>query len=82
MTTSVPAISPALHRASSLRETMGLLTEEDICLLIDVHPQTLRVWRTHKEGPRWTKLGRTIFYRRQDVEAWIEANLAPMQAAA
>jgi hypothetical protein len=26
-------------------------------------------------GPTYVKLGRKVFYRRADVEAWIEANL-------
>ncbi|MDX1882257.1 DNA-binding protein [Mycolicibacterium sp. 120270] len=26
-------------------------------------------------GPTYTKLGRKVFYRRGDVESWVEANL-------
>lgn len=35
-------------------------------------------WATKRHfggGPTYVKLGRKVFYRRSDVEAWIEANL-------
>jgi predicted DNA-binding transcriptional regulator AlpA len=35
-------------------------------------------WATKRhfgDGPTYVKLGRKVFYRRADVEAWIESNL-------
>ena len=57
------------------RETFGLLTESELAVLIDVSPSTLAVWRMEQRGPDYTKLGRSIFYRRVDVEDWIAASV-------
>jgi hypothetical protein len=32
--------------------------------------RTLINWRYTKEGPAWTKIGRTVLYGLSDVEAW------------
>ena len=35
-------------------------------------------WAAHRHkgtGPPYVKLGRKVYYRRDDVEAWIEGNL-------
>ncbi len=39
---------------------------------------TDQYWATRRylgDGPTFCKLGRRVFYRRADIEAWIEANL-------
>ena len=47
--------------------------------LLGVSYDTLSKWRTRGTGPKYVKLGRgrtaVIRYRREDVEAYIEANL-------
>jgi hypothetical protein len=35
--------------------------------------QTLAKWRVYGKGPRWAKWGRSIYYERADLDAWIEA---------
>lgn len=64
-------------RAAQLQSEMGLMTEEDLALLIGVKIDTLSVWRSEDMGPDFCKLGRSVFYRRHDVARWIEQNIKP-----
>ena len=41
--------------------------------LTGISVETLRYWRAVDEGPASFKLGRRVFYRRSEVERWIEA---------
>ena len=43
---------------------------------LDVTKQTLATWRYHGTGPAFVRLGpKLVVYRREDVAAWLEANL-------
>ncbi len=64
----------ARERAAELRERLGLLTEEDLMFLLSVSDSTLQQWRMSGAGPRYAKLGKTIFYRVDDVQTWISGN--------
>lgn len=63
--------------AEGLRRDFGLLAPEDLAALIGVDVRTLALWRAQKRGPDVAKLGRAVFYRRSDVNAWIALNVAP-----
>ena len=42
--------------------------------LLRVAPTTLRKWRVSGKGPRYVRLSKVrVFYRREDIEAWVEA---------
>ncbi|MDM8344155.1 helix-turn-helix domain-containing protein [Pseudochrobactrum sp. sp1633] len=43
----------------------GLLSEEEAADLLKLVPRTLTVWRTQSKGPRFLKIGRRVFYRRE-----------------
>lgn len=60
---------------TDLRTQIGLLTQEDVAALCDVTPHTLAMWRSEKKGPSFVKLGRSIFYRRPDVETWVASSV-------
>jgi predicted DNA-binding transcriptional regulator AlpA len=77
-----PQTSVSCPRSEKLRDTFALLSEADLGALIGVDPRTLTVWRCQKRGPDVVKLGRAIFYRRADVDAWIALNVAPMDRVA
>lgn len=62
-----------------LRQEMGLMTEEDLAALVGIKVDTLILWRAENKGPDYVKLGRTVFYQRQDVLDWIKANKVPAQ---
>lgn len=39
--------------------------------MLGVSPATLRKWRATDTGPRFYKFNRSVFYKREDIEAWI-----------
>jgi predicted DNA-binding transcriptional regulator AlpA len=66
-----------LEQAPFSKMMIGLLSEDELASLLDVKPQTLQTWRMQKTGPDFVKLGKAVFYRKLDVEAWVEANVVP-----
>lgn len=62
-------------RAATLRSTIELFNEEELSEILEVKPQTLAAWRAEDRGPDYVKLGKSVFYRRQDVLDWINANV-------
>lgn len=42
---------------------------------------TLQWWRTKGRGPKYTKIGRKVLYRRADLEAFIAAGAREPEAA-
>lgn len=55
---------------------MDVLTTAQVAELTGVSPGTLRYWRHDNQGPASFRLGRRVFYRREAVERWIEAQEA------
>lgn len=50
-----------------------LLTLADVTERYPIPAGTLRYWRHCGTGPKSFKLGRRVMYRKEDVDAWIEA---------
>ena len=69
-------------RSEQLRDSFALISPQDLAVLLDVDERTLAVWRCQRRGPDFVKLGRTVFYRRRDVETWIDLNATPTDRAA
>jgi len=57
-------------RVEFLREELDLITDESFGEAIGVQAQTLAVWRSESKGPAYTKLGKGVFYRREDIKRW------------
>lgn len=80
--------SPTENRSVALRREMELMTESDLADMVNVDVAAVRAWRSQSKGPPWTRLGRGVFYRRQDVRDWIASkverpeNEAPVAASA
>lgn len=54
------------------RHRLGLLTEEDLALMLGLKSTaTLATWRHAGQGPMYVKLGKGVFYREDDVALWI-----------
>lgn len=64
-----------------IRESLDLLTEEEFASALGVTTNTLMTWRSRREGPEYTKLGKTVFYRREDVRTWIAKNRVSLTEA-
>lgn len=58
----------------TLRNLMGLLTDEDVQALLMVSANTTQFWRTNKKGPPYCKLGNKVFYKVSDLERWVDQN--------
>ena len=50
-----------------------LLTITEAAELLRAPVATLRFWRARNIGPRGFRLGRRVVYRREDLQAWIDA---------
>lgn len=61
--------------AAALRSVLEIFAEADLAEILDVKTQTLASWRAENKGPDYVKLGKSIFYRKQDVLDWINANV-------
>lgn len=52
-----------------------LLTSDQAAERLHVQAATLRSWRHRGTGPAYVKVGRKVFYRPADLEAFLEAGL-------
>ncbi len=57
---------------------MELMTPNETAKYIRMTPAALSVFRSRGHGgPTYVKLGGRYFYRKADVDAWLEANTHP-----
>jgi predicted DNA-binding transcriptional regulator AlpA len=63
------------ERGDKLRNMVGLLTETDLETMLAVSEHTLQGWRVSGDGPKYVKLGRSVYYRVADVTEWINGNV-------
>lgn len=54
-------------------EADTLYSTETAAEKIHSKPATMQWWRTMGRGPRYVKIGRKVFYRDRDLEAFIKA---------
>ena len=50
-----------------------LMTQEEAAESLRAKPTTMQWWRTTGRGPKYVKLGRRVFYRQSDLDAFIAA---------
>ena len=48
-----------------------LITTEEAARHLGLKPSTLLNWRSDNRGPAFFKIGRLVYYRRSDLEAWV-----------
>lgn len=60
---------------ADLRRELDLYTEADLMAMLGVSQATLQEWRMKGSGPRYAKLGKSIFYCKADVSTWISDNV-------
>lgn len=73
----MPAIDKeaAAKRAQKRQATLGLYTPKEVAEMFGFDERTMAIWRSKKEGPRYTKLGKSVYYRLDDISAWVEASV-------
>tara|TARA_B100000886_G_scaffold174633_1_gene119536 strand:+ start:609 stop:860 length:252 start_codon:yes stop_codon:yes gene_type:complete len=51
----------------------ALLDEREVSILIGVPQKTLQYWRFAgiQDAPKFIKLGKRVYYRKQDLEQWL-----------
>ena len=49
----------------------NFLNTAEVSDMLGISPATLRKWRATDTGPRFYKFNRSVFYKREDIEAWI-----------
>ena len=52
-----------------------LFTRADAAAYLNVRKSTLEAWAHRGGGPSFVKMGRTVRYRRSDLDAFIESNI-------
>ncbi len=52
----------------------NLITEAEARERLRLPEHTLRRLRRLKCGPRWVRLGRSVYYTSEDLEAWVQAS--------
>src|SRR5262249_57804999 len=50
----------------------ALLSQEKAAAVLGMKPATLSSWRAKGKGPKFHQVGRSAFYRRQDILDWID----------
>lgn len=56
---------------SQLRAELGVLEAWQLAGALEVTVDTLATWRGEGKGPDYVKLGKGVFYRFEDVKAWV-----------
>ena len=51
----------------------GLLTTQEAARAMRIAAITLHRWRGQGQGPNYVPLGRKVFYRQSDIDAWLDA---------
>jgi excisionase family DNA binding protein len=59
-----------------------LLTPDEAADYLRLSVRQLQQWRYIGSGPRYTKAGRAVRYRRADLDAWLDASVVEPQGAA
>lgn len=49
----------------------GFLNTFEAAEMLGVRPATVRTWRSLGKGPRFYKFNRAVFYKAEDLEAWL-----------
>ncbi|WP_409188850.1 helix-turn-helix transcriptional regulator [Bradyrhizobium sp. RDM4] len=52
-----------------------LISPTELANMLGITTGALANNRSAGKGPRYVKLGKQVFYRRTDVQAWIDANV-------
>jgi hypothetical protein len=56
--------------------TLNILSTEEAAIFLHLKASTLRGWRYEGKGPRSFPFGNRVFYRREDLDAWVAAQYA------
>jgi len=55
-------------------QTDQILPSPKVANLLGIKPGTLRAWRVLGKGPRFIRIGGSVFYRVSEVESWLKSH--------
>jgi predicted DNA-binding transcriptional regulator AlpA len=58
-----------------MRAELGLFTPEEVSLMTGLSLATLATWRSRGKGPSYVKIGRKVYYRKQELSKWLEKQI-------
>lgn len=73
----VDLVAARLEQAPAVKAdapTDELFDQSALAALLNRSESTLEKWRVRGEGPAFIKAGRSVRYRRRDVDAWLTAS--------
>lgn len=59
-----------------------LIREREAAQRLGVSVKTLQSWRLHCRGPVYAKIGKSVRYRLEDLDAFVQSKLIQPQAGA
>lgn len=63
-----------MHQATGPIDPGELLTTRELSRRYGISVGTVQNWRSQGRGPTYVKLGRSVRYRVEDIEAFVQAN--------
>lgn len=66
-------MSHDIKNATHDGQSMKLFTTKEAADLLGLKPQTLELWRMQTKGPAFVKMGRSVRYREEDLQAYIHS---------
>lgn len=66
---------PDACRAQSLAQSLDCLTEQDLCALYGITPNTAEAWRKRRKGPAYILAGNNYLYPRSSIAADLQSRV-------
>jgi len=60
-----------LNPAPEIRKALGVITDAELAVALEVETSTLATWRSEGRGPSFTKFGKKVFYFVDDVQLYL-----------
>ena len=68
--------------SAAIFDMTRLISRDEAAAILGIRPHTLACWASNgRYGLSYVRIGRRAMYRRQDIEAFITANLVIQEAA-
>jgi len=57
-----------------MNQDIQLIRSPNAARMLGIVPGTLRTWRVQGKGPKYTKIGDSVFYKRDDIIRFLAEN--------
>lgn len=71
----------AAARAEKRQNMLGLYAPKEIAEMFGFDERTMAIWRSKNTGPRYTKLGKNVYYYLTDIHEWVARNVVETQGS-